>query len=395
MNPTPPPATPLPASLRLGPVYLRVRQLSRALAFYRDRLGLVPVPVPRPGEREPAVDPDEHRQNGGAAAPGAAVHGPAGFRRDAEPRGGAAVVTGLAGRAGEPPLICLEEDPGAPPRPPRTTGLYHVALLYPSRGALARAFLRLLECGWRFQGFADHGVSEALYLADPEGNGLELYCDRPRDRWPRRPDGTIAMYTAPLDLDDLAATALVASAGRSRSGAAPGNGARAGNTPRAAVATPSRPGRGSTPHGHPNQPSAVPQAGDGAVDQAPDEGPDDGPVVGHVHLQVASLAAAEAFYCGVLGFEVTQRDFPGALFVAAGGYHHHLGLNIWAGEGAPPPPPGAAGLAGFTLALPGEAALATVLERIQRAGLEARPSPRGWTVLDPSGIPVHLTAPPA
>lgn len=101
MNPTPPPATPLPASLRLGPVYLRVRQLSRALAFYRDRLGLVPVPVPRPGEREPAVDTHEHRQNGGAPAPGAAVHAPAGPHRDAEPHREAATVTGLAARAGD------------------------------------------------------------------------------------------------------------------------------------------------------------------------------------------------------------------------------------------------------------------------------------------------------
>ncbi len=419
MHPTPPPATPLPAGLRLGPVYLRVRHLARALAFYRDQLGLVPVPVPQGAEGGPAVDRDEPRHGGGVPAPGAAVHSPARSRRDGERRGGTAMVTGLAARAGEAPLICLEEDPGAPPRPPRTTGLYHVALLYPSRAALARAFLRLLEGGWRFQGFADHGVSEALYLADPEGNGLELYCDRPRDRWPRRPDGTVAMYTAPLDLDDLVATARSAPAGRSRPGAgslsgpAPGGGAEGASTPTAAAASPARPERGRTPQERAGGPTAVPPDGDATVPgagegaeatagdraglQARDEGPDHGdrgPVVGHVHLQVASLAAAEDFYCGVLGFEVTQRDFPGALFVAAGGYHHHLGLNVWAGEGAPPPPPGAAGLAGFTLTLPGETILATVLERIRRAGLEARPSPRGWTVRDPNGIPVHLAAQP-
>lgn len=369
MSQTPASPTPLPEGLRFGPVYLRIRRLSRVLPFYRDLLGL--VPVADPGE---TGTPRSSGQDDGAGPvrqhPDPAGANPAGSGTlTAQPTAGTTVC--LAAAAGGPPLICLEESPTAPPRPPRTTGLYHVALLYPSRAALARAFLRLVQGGWRFQGFADHGVSEAIYLADPEGNGLELYADRPRAKWPRRDDGAVVMYTAALDLDDLIA-------------AAGGNGAPA-------LAGGTQPPPGGTqpppdPAGVPGEPPAA------AARTAPgSEAGAGGPVVGHVHLQVSRLATAERFYCGMLGFEVTQRDFPGALFVAAGGYHHHLGLNVWAGEGAPPPPPGAAGLTGFTLVLPEEGDLAAVLERVQEAGLRTTPSPGGWAVVDPDGIPVYLT----
>ncbi|GAB6875495.1 VOC family protein [Thermaerobacter litoralis] len=356
------PDHPLPAGLRLGPVYLRVRQLARVMPFYRDLLGLVPTAFPAAGGvAAGGIDGGTDGLTGATMPPAARDAGtpepddPA--APPAAPGTGRRVVA-LGAASGRPPLLVLEEVPAAPIRPPRTTGLYHIALLYPSRAALGRAFLRLVEGGWRFQGFADHGVSEALYLADPEGNGLELYADRPRDQWPRGHDGSVAMYTAPLDLESLVAAAR----DDLRSPAAP------------------EPPQPADP-GSPDHPSAG----------APAEPDGLGPVVGHVHLQVSRLETAEAFYCGVLGFEVTQRDFPGALFVAAGGYHHHLGLNVWAGEGAPAPPPGAAGLAGFTVVLPTAADLAAVRERVQRARLPLQATERGWTVIDPDRIPVHLT----
>src|SRR5690606_13490320 len=154
---------------------------------------------------------------------------------------------------------------------------------------LARLVLRLAEARWPFQGFSDHGVSEAVYLPDPDGNGLELYADRPRSAWQWR-DGELVMFTRPLAVEGLLAEL-----------------ARA----------PARPGG---PPWHPLR------------------------RIGHVHLHVAELARSGAFYHGLLGFAVTTRRYPGALFLAAGGYHHHLGLNIWEGQGAPPPPADAAGL---------------------------------------------------
>ena len=139
-------------------------------------------------------------------------------------------------------------------------------------------------------GVADHLVSEALYLSDPDGLGIEIYRDRPRDTW-QRVNGQIAMATDPLDLQSV---------------------------------------------------SAEPGA------ELPWTGLDAGTVIGHVHLHVASLVEAERLYCGIVGFEPMVRTYPGALFVAAGGYHHHLGLNTWLGEGAPPPPENAVGLRGFS-----------------------------------------------
>src|SRR5262249_17342915 len=153
---------------------------------------------------------------------------------------------------------------------------------------LARALERVARAGWAFTGASDHLVSEALYLRDPEGNGIEIYRDRPRDEW-RRVDGDIEMATLPLDLAGLMAEAP----------------------------------------------------------EDPEAGMPAGPRRGHVHLQVADLVAAEAFSHGVLGFDVTVRSSPGALFLSAGGYHHHVGLNTWAGEGIPAPPPGARGLRSF------------------------------------------------
>jgi catechol 2,3-dioxygenase len=159
-------------------------------------------------------------------------------------------------------LVELVEAPGAPRRPPNTTGLFHLAILLESRAELGRALSRVLQSGWSLGGASDHLVSEALYLSDPEGNGIELYRDRPQAEW-RYVDGRLVMSTLPLDLDALEAEA---GGDRGSEGIAPGT------------------------------------------------------RIGHLHLNVADLDRAEAFYCGLLGFEVTVRGYPGALFVSTGGY---------------------------------------------------------------------------
>lgn len=283
----------LPADTHIGFAHLRVADLPRSLVLYRDLLG---------------------------------------FRVTGQQ---AATATLTAAEDGLPALI-LTAVPGARPRPPRTTGLFHVAIRLKNRQALGQVLWRLAAGRWRLQGAADHGVSEALYLADPDGNGLELYIDRPRDVW--RWDGDqVAMVTAPLDLDALLDEA----------------------DPQAAASHP--------------------------LDAD----------IGHMHLQVASLARAERFYRGVLGFRVMQRSYPGALFVAAGGYHHHLGLNTWAGPDASPPPPDAAGLIAFALALPDPAALDQAVRRLHGAGIDTAPDdgdPAAVLTHDPDGNRVVLRA---
>ena len=192
------------------------------------------------------------------------------------------------------PLIELVDDPAAPPAPPGRTGLFHLALLVPDRGALARAVRRVVDSGERFTGASDHFVSEALYLRDPEGNGIEIYRDRPRSEWEYEPTGELRMGTVALDVDGVMA---------------------------------------ELPDGE-------------------DPGMPEGTVMGHVHLHVADLPTAEAFYVGRLGLDVTVRSYPGALFLSRGGYHHHVGLNTWQGQGAPPPPAGSRGLVDFEVVLP-------------------------------------------
>ncbi len=276
----------------MGPVRLTVTDPDRGRGFYRDAIGLAEL-----GEEDGVI------------------------RLGTDGNGGGAIVE-LAG------------DPDAPPRPRGTSGLFHLAIVVPSRADLARALQRVAEAGWRLSGASDHLVSEALYLSDPEGNGIELYRDRPRDRWPVR-DGVLQMDTLPLDLDGVLGELRREDAG---TGMPPGT------------------------------------------------------RMGHVHLNVGDLAAAEAFYSGALGFDVTVRGYPGALFVSAGGYHHHLGLNTWTGEGAPPPPRGSRGLSQFEVRLPGSGQLAAEEDRLREAGFEPEREDGRVRVTDPSGNRLVLSA---
>ncbi len=242
----------------------------------------------------------------------------------------------LALRAGSgPPLIELFGDSSTLPSIRPTTGLYHLAVLLPTRSDLARALLRLAHARWPLDGASDHLVSEALYLSDPDGNGIEIYRDRPREQW-RWSNNQLEMATLPLDLEDIL--------------------------------------------GELSEGDRIPQS-------APP-----GTRIGHVHLQVSELDQVEKFYSGVLGFDVMVRLYPGALFVSAGGYHHHIGMNTWHSAGAPPPATGALGLRFYEILLAGEDEHERVLERVRAAGLPTEPRPTGELVLDPSGNALLLRA---
>jgi catechol 2,3-dioxygenase len=236
------------------------------------------------------------------------------------------------GGPGGVPFLELHEDSSAPPLDHGATGLFHFAVLVPSRAELARSLRRIAEARWPLSGASDHLVSEALYLSDPDGNGIEIYRDRPREQWPER-EGSLQMATLPLDLDDILRES-----------------AESGEQP-------------------------VP----------PDTR------LGHVHLQVSELEQSERFYSGVLGFDVTVRGYPGALFVSAGGYHHHIGLNTWNSAGAGAPRPGSIGLRSFEVLLPDRSTLERTLERVRAAGIEGETVDGGMLIRDPSGNGVLLT----
>ena len=240
------------------------------------------------------------------------------------------------GADGDTAVVELVGRPDAPRRPRGTTGLFHLAILVPSRADLARALRRVADTGWRLTGASDHLVSEALYLHDPEGTGIEIYRDRPREQW-RFEDGQLQMDSLPLDLDGVLGE--LSAADTEATGMPPGT------------------------------------------------------RIGHVHLNVAELSAAEDFYAGALGFDVTVRGYPGALFFSTGGYHHHIGVNTWAGEGAPAPPPGSLGLRWFEIALPGAPEFEQVGQRLRAAGFDIERDGGGLRVADPSGNGILLTGP--
>jgi catechol 2,3-dioxygenase len=275
----------LPDGLRLGAAHLKVSELDRSIAFYTDVLGLQLA-----------------------------------RREDAE--------AGLS--AGLDELIVLHETPGAR-SVSRHSGLYHVALLYPSQLELARVAQRIAESNTPIQGASDHGISEAIYLPDPDGNGIELASDYPKDTWPDLSD-IDSIAPSPLDMGRL--FNLVS--------------------------------------GREPEPEA-----------------DSGTTVGHVHLHVGDVAEGLAFYRDIVGFDlVTYID--SAAFVSAGGYHHHLAFNIWQGKGAPPAPPEAAGLLYWTIELPTAEDVAAARDRLNANGVETDELSNGFAASDPWGIAVHV-----
>ena len=229
-------------------------------------------------------------------------------------------------------LLVLDEIPGASPAY-GYTGLYHFALLVPARAELARWLAHAGRDRVPLVGLSDHFVSEAIYLSDPDGHGIEIYCDRPREIW----EGQVfeRLTTMPLDVGNLLA-----------------------------------------------------ELPDPEVE--PFERLPDGTVMGHVHLKVASIPDAVAFYRDVVGFALMAQLGEQAAFLSAGGYHHHLGANTWESAGAPPPPEGTAALRHATIVLPDAVERDRVVERLGEAGYATDESEDGPRVRDPSGNPLVL-----
>jgi catechol 2,3-dioxygenase len=281
--------SPLADTTRLGAVHLTVTDLDRSVAFYQDAIGL-----------------RLHRREDPVAAMGA---------------------------GGDDLLVLVEEQTAR--RAGRHAGLYHFALLVPDRDELARALQRLAVTRTPIEGASDHGISEAIYLPDPDGNGIELAADRPREVWP---DLQTLGRPAPLDLYGLLGTL--------------------------GDAEPVR-------HAHP------------------------GTIVGHVHLHVNDIDAARRFYEDVVGFD-TMTAMPNAVFVSVAGYHHHLAYNTWRGTGIPAAPPSetVVGLRHWTLLVDGPGQLAAARDRLAAANVAIVERDGGLLVHDPAGIPV-LIAPAA
>jgi catechol 2,3-dioxygenase len=281
----------LPDATDLGAITISVGDLERSLAFYRDVIGFSVIE-----------------------------------------RGAEGARLGVEGET----LLILEAIPGAPPAPGRATGLYHFAILTPSRLDLARSLYRLAETGYPLGGASDHLVSEALYLSDPDGNGIEIYRDRPRADWPLV-NGTIQMDTKRLDLNALIDEA--AANPKPWSGLAPGT------------------------------------------------------TIGHIHLKVGDIDTARTFYHDLLGFDiVVDYTRMGAIFLSAGGYHHHIGANVWESRGGSHRPAGTAGLERFTVRLPKREDLALVRERLTAGGVAVSETDEGLLVEDPWQNRILLTS---
>jgi catechol 2,3-dioxygenase len=282
-----PPAFRLPEAAHVGAVHLQVVDLQRSLSYYEQLLGL-------------------RAQN---ATDESAV---------------------LSAQEDERPLVTLHTRRGVTRARRGAFGLYHFAILLPERGALGRFAAHLADLDVR-TGMADHLVSEALYLWDPDGLGIEVYADRPRDTWQRH-DRELAMTTDPLDIQSVIAA-----------------------------------GRGEPWTGAPK-----------------------GTTMGHVHLHVGSLGKAEAFYHRALGFDKTVWSYPGALFMSAGGYHHHLGTNTWS------PGPAAsldeARLLEWELILPSHGEVEAAARSLRDAGSSVEKTEVGVGVADPWGTRVHIRA---
>jgi catechol 2,3-dioxygenase len=262
-------ATSIDPATEVGLLALTVAELERSLAFYTEAIGLAVLA-----------------------------------------REGTSATLGVAGR----PLLLLSEEPGAAPWPrggASYTGLYHFAILLPDRAGLGRWLRHWLDLGLPLPGQGDHLVSEALYLEDPDGHGIEMYRDRPRDEW-TWVGGQVRMVSDPVDIRGLLAEA--------------------------------------------------------AQSTEPWTGLPAGTRLGHMHLQVGDIREAAAFYGGVIGFDIVAA-MPSALFISAGGYHHHIGMNVWHSRGAGSAPAGSVRLRFFTIDLPTEEARGAVVARLDAAGL--------------------------
>jgi catechol 2,3-dioxygenase len=285
-----PSATPTFASrtpLHIGAVGLKVRDLDRVTGFYRDLLGL--------GVLDRGVD------------------------RTALGAGGVAFVH-------------LEHEPGIKPDDPREAGLYHTAFLMPTRADLARWILHVARRKVSLTGASDHAVSEAFYLDDPEGNGVEVYCDRPAESWEwTGPD--LKITTDPLDVDSIL--------------------------------------------------REVPSSATYAA--APE-----GLRIGHVHLRVGDVARGEAFYRDALGLDVTRRR-QGATFLSSGRYHHHIAANVWHSAGASRRDADRAGLSWLSLETADAAAFDMAKSRLAQAGVELTTMPAGIAAADPWGTRLRIT----
>jgi catechol 2,3-dioxygenase len=273
----------------MGAVALIVADLDRSLRYYQHNIGL-----------------QLHQRNGGVAVLG----------------------------AGGPDLLVLTEQPGAHPVQRGRSGLYHFAILTPSRLELSRTLRHLIATHTPISGASDHAVSEALYLSDPDGHGIEIYRDRPRPEW-EFPNRTLRMTVDPFDMEGVLAESQ-------------------------------------------NDPASW-------------SGLHSATIIGHVHLHVAQIATSEHFYCDLLGFDLMVRYGGQASFISAGGYHHHMGLNTWAGVRAPPPPIDAARLAWFTVCLPDEAARQAMVNRLRLAAWPVESQEDAWVVQDPAHNTVRLT----
>ncbi|MEK4141704.1 VOC family protein [Paenibacillus sp. FSL L8-0333] len=228
-------------------------------------------------------------------------------------------------------LILREIENARVIRPHSVAGLYHFAILVPDRPSLGLVVRNLISSGIEV-GQGDHLVSEALYIQDPDNNGIEIYRDRPKSEWKYDAEGHVMMSTDPVDVDGL----LAASEGLSWNGLPAGT------------------------------------------------------VIGHVHFHVGNLNKAKAFYVDLLGFELTANYGSAAMFISAGGYHHHIGLNVWAGQGAPAAPADTVGIDYFTLILANEEERNAVVERVRQAGYAVTEENGNPTFQDPWNIGIRL-----
>jgi catechol 2,3-dioxygenase len=277
----------VPDATRVGAVHLQIDNMQRSLEYYHEVLGL-------------------HVLEGAVESAGLGAHG------------------------SDRPLVWLHARAGMKPAPRRGAfGLYHFAILLPHRAALGQFAEHVSRTEVRV-GMADHFVSEAVYLTDPDGLGIEVYADRPRNAWQHR-DRELTMTTAPLDIDSVIAAA----------GGNAWNGVPIGTT------------------------------------------------MGHMHLHVGSLEAADAFYHRALGFDKTVWSYPGALFFSAGGYHHHLGTNTWS------PGPAAteddARLLEWEILIPSEEDAIAAARSVRASGYAIETAGTSWTTADPWGTRLRIT----